>query len=94
MDRIAVRAHTVALKLRYANFKTITRQASAKSSIAGAQSIENIASQLLDAVVRPGDRFRLLGIQCSKLTSEGDPQPRLWDDDLDIYVRRSSEKYA
>jgi DNA polymerase-4 len=94
MERIQVRAHTVALKLRYANFKTITRQASAKSPVSGAQSIENIAAQLLDAVVQPGDRFRLLGIQGSNLTSDGDPQQRLWDDDLDIYVRKSAEKYA
>jgi len=88
MRRIDVMAHTIALKLRYADFKTITRQASAKTPIAGAEPIENIASQLLDAVLQPGDRFRLLGIQCSRLvSSSGQSQPRLWDDDLDIYVR-------
>jgi DNA polymerase-4 len=89
LRHVGMRAHTVAIKLRYANFKTITRQASAKSAVRGAAAIENISSQLLDAIAQPGDRFRLLGIQCSKLTPEdGDPQPRLWDDDLDIYVRR------
>jgi len=91
MRRAGVGAHTVALKLRYANFKTITRQSSAKTAIAGVQAIKNIASQLLDAVVQPGDRFRLLGIQCSKLTSDGDPQPRLWVDDMDVDVRRPND---
>jgi DNA polymerase-4 len=89
LDRVHVRAHTVALKLRYANFKTITRQSSAKTPLSGAQSIENIASQLLDAVARPDDRFRLLGIQCSNLTSDGDPQQRLWDDDLETYAMKA-----
>jgi nucleotidyltransferase/DNA polymerase involved in DNA repair len=81
MQHAKVRAHTVSIKLRYANFKTITRQSSAKVAISGAAAIENIAAQLLDAVIQPGDRFRLLGIQCSRLTSNGDPQARLWDDD-------------
>jgi DNA polymerase-4 len=96
MRRIGTRAHTVALKLRYANFKTITRQSSSKTPIGGAAAIENMAARLLDEVVQPGDRFRLLGIQCSRLTPDGEqpPQPRLWDDDLDIYVRKASEKDA
>ncbi|MEX2224869.1 MAG: DNA polymerase IV [Dehalococcoidia bacterium] len=91
MQHAGVRAHTVAIKLRYSDFKTITRQASAKSPIAGAPSIENMATQLLDAVVHPGDCFRLLGIQCSRLTSDGDPQGRLWEDQPNI---NSSEKHA
>jgi DNA polymerase-4 len=91
MKRVDVLARTVAIKLRYANFKTITRQASAKTPVAGAQSLENIASQLLDAVVQPGDRFRLLGIQCSQLTPAGEEaQPRLWEDDLEISARNAS----
>lgn len=92
MQRIDVRAHTLALKLRYSNFKTITRQASAKTAFGDEQSIQNMASQLLDAVVAPGDHFRLLGIQCSKLESMQDvTQPRLWEDDLEIYARRTIE---
>ena len=84
MVRAGVRAHTVAIKLRYANFKTITRQSSATLAVSGAQDIEHMAAQLLDGAVQPGDRFRLLGIQCSKLTASDDNvQPRLWQEDLD-----------
>jgi DNA polymerase-4 len=71
MDRSGVAAHTVAIKLRYANFHTITRQSSQKVAVSGASVIEAIASLLFDAVAREGDRFRLLGIQCSKLVEGG-----------------------
>lgn len=91
MTRLGVRAHTVAIKLRYSNFKTITRQASAKTPVGGVQSLQHIAAQLLETVVQPGDRFRLVGIQCSNLTSEGNPQRRLWEDDAEIDSRSTNE---
>lgn len=80
MERNGAAAHTVAIKLRYANFKTISRQSSQQTAVASAAVIEAIASMLLDAVVRGGDEFRLLGIQCSKL-DEGAAQGILWDAD-------------
>ncbi|HEY8173901.1 MAG TPA: DNA polymerase IV [Dehalococcoidia bacterium] len=67
MQRSNVAAHTVALKLRYASFKTITRQSSQKSPVSSAPVIEAVATLLFEAAARDGDRFRLLGIQCSKL---------------------------
>jgi DNA polymerase-4 len=73
-------ARTVAIKLRYANFRTISRQSSQKTPVASATVIEAIASVLFDNVARDGDRFRLLGIQCSNLTERAS-QPALWDDD-------------
>src|SRR5262249_41294373 len=76
-----VRAHTVALKLRYSNFHTITRQSSLKVATADAVVVRQIAGQLLDQVVAPGDEFRLLGIQCSRLTEPG-AQAELWDNQL------------
>jgi DNA polymerase-4 len=78
IERSHTAAHTIAIKLRYANFKTISRQSSQKSPIASAAVIEAISLLLLEAVVREGDRFRLLGIQCSKLV-EGGGQGALWD---------------
>ncbi len=72
------RAHTVALKLRYAHFHTVTRQSSTKTPIDDAAQIEAIAIRLLDAIVERGDQFRLLGIQCSRLV-EGGTQQSLWD---------------
>jgi DNA polymerase IV len=78
LDRSGVRAHTIAIKLRYANFHTITRQASLKTPTAGADVISGTALSLLDNVVAAGDEFRLLGIQCSRLTESG-TQAALWD---------------
>jgi DNA polymerase-4 len=71
-------ARTVAIKLRYANFRTISRQSSQKSPVSSGAVIEAIASLLFDAVVRDGDKFRLLGIQCSNLV-EGGAQGGLFD---------------
>jgi len=83
LERSGSAAHTVAIKLRYANFHTISRQSSQRVAVAGAPVIEAIASLLFDAVAKEGDRFRLLGIQCSKLV-EGGTQAAL---DLDASAR-------
>ena len=77
LGRSSVKAHTVALKLRYANFHTITRQASFKTPTDDVSAIRATATQLLDNTVASGDQFRLLGIHCSKLT-ESATQPQLW----------------
>ncbi len=78
--RAGVRAHTVAIKLRYADFRTITRQSSLAMPIDAAEAIANVASRLLAEVARPGDRFRLLGVQCSRLAGETRvEQGVLWD---------------
>jgi DNA polymerase-4 len=69
---------TVVLKLRYANFRTITRQASRPKPISDASEIESIAAILLQNVVQEGDRFRLIGIHCSNLASGGGDQLGLW----------------
>ena len=80
MARLGVRAHTVAIKLRYAQFKTITRQASTSQGVESARQIEEIAAGLLDETAAPGDQFRLLGIQCSRLEGTGTARQRkLWD---------------
>ena len=71
LERSGSAAHTIAIKLRYANFQTISRQSSQRVAVGGAPVIEAIASLLFDAVAKEGDRFRLLGIQCSKLVEGG-----------------------
>ncbi|MDO8614896.1 MAG: DNA polymerase IV [Dehalococcoidia bacterium] len=72
------RARTVVLKLRYADFHTITRQTTRPEPTDDAEEIESAAAGLLDAVVQPGDKFRLLGIHGAKL-GEGQPdQLSLW----------------
>ncbi len=77
MRRAGVRAHTVALKLRYEDFRTISRQSSVKQPIDDEREIRRMAGHLLDAVVESGDHFRLVGVHCSRLT-ESAAQAELW----------------
>jgi DNA polymerase-4 len=86
LGKAHVKAHTVAIKLRYANFHTITRQASLKTPAGDADEIAAVATQLLDNVIAAGDEFRLLGIQCSRLVEAG-AQAQLWDDDAETASR-------
>jgi DNA polymerase-4 len=78
MRSSGARASTVALKLRYRNFKTITRQQTLAAPTGDVEVIEATTGALLDAVVQPGDEFRLLGIQCTKLVDEQGVQGVLW----------------
>jgi DNA polymerase-4 len=81
LRRAGVGGQTVAIKLRYADFRTITRRSSLRAPVDTAAEIEAVASRLLDAESQAGDRFRLLGIQCSKLAGAGEAmQGVLWDD--------------
>jgi DNA polymerase-4 len=63
-----MRARTIAIKLRYSNFHTITRQTSRPDPTDDAEAIRSAAGALLDKVVEEGDEFRLLGIHCSNLS--------------------------
>jgi DNA polymerase-4 len=81
LRRAHARGSTIALKLRYSYFKTITRQASLKAPTDDAGEIIATAERLLDAVATEGDRFRLLGVQVSRLVDEFGVQGVLWRDD-------------
>ena len=63
------------LKLRYANFRTITRQTSRVEATDDEAEIRACAAALLDAVVKEGERFRLLGIHATNLVGEEANQP-------------------
>jgi len=70
LQRSRARSRTIAIKLRYADFTTITRQASRPQPTDDPAEILAAANGLLDKVVQDGDRFRLLGVQCSNLAEE------------------------
>jgi DNA polymerase-4 len=78
LRRHGSRARTIALKLRYSNFNTITRQATREEPTDDADALFGEASTLLERVVRDGDKFRLIGIQCSKLEEERKEQLKLF----------------
>ncbi len=73
-----VRARTVVIKLRYSNFRTITRQGSRSPATDDDIEIAARASALLDGVVSPSDRFRLVGVHCTNLTAGEPGQLELW----------------
>ncbi len=76
-----VKARTVVLKLRYSDFRTITRQAGLSEGADSAEQLAAAARALLDKTVRPDDRFRLLGIHGTNLQARDSAtggQLRLW----------------
>src|SRR5207253_7165142 len=77
-DKNGFRARTVVLKLRYANFRTITRQSSRPLPIAGAGEIAAAAHALLDVAAQSSDRFRLIGIHATNLAKDEPDQLGLW----------------
>lgn len=78
LARHGARARVICLKLRYRNFRTITRQTSRAEPTADAEEIRRTAEWLLARVARPVDQFRLLGIHCSHLAPPEEGEPGLW----------------
>jgi DNA polymerase-4 len=78
LARQGVRARTVVLKLRYSDFRTITRQASSPETVARADELEAAAAALLDKTAEAEDKFRLLGIHATGLEGEERKQLGLW----------------
>ncbi len=68
LRRSGSRSRTITIKLRYTNFRTITRQESRPEPTDNADEILAAATMLLEKTVEEGDTFRLLGIHCSKLS--------------------------
>jgi DNA polymerase-4 len=79
MRKAGARASTIAVKLRYHHFKTISRQQTLAAPTSDGDVILATAAALIDNVAEPGDQFRLLGIQCSKLVDESGVQGVLWE---------------
>ncbi len=66
-----VRARTVVLKLRYSDFRTITRQTSLAEGVDSGRELVTVAGALLDKTAEAGQRFRLLGIHGTNLQARG-----------------------
>ena len=70
-----LRARTIAIKLRYEDFTTITRQASRADATDDVEEIRATAEALLSKTARPEDRFRLLGVHCAGLVGREEGAP-------------------
>lgn len=72
---------TVALKLRYADFRTISRSHTLGEPTNVGRRVYEEAAGLLDAALQPGDAIRLLGVRAEQLAPDGSGPPMLWDPD-------------
>ena len=78
------RARRITLKLRYSDFKTITRSRTLKAPTCFDVEIFKVARELLASNLAPGRPVRLLGISASGITTEG------WQDTMFDYRERAS----
>lgn len=86
-DRVAARlrgggweAGTIALKLRYADFTTLTRASTPAEPTDVGQRIGDVAIGLFDQITL-SQPVRLVGVRAEKLRASGGGMMPLWDDD-------------
>ena len=74
-----LRARTVRVKLRLADFTTFTRQTTPTEPVSSADAIATSAAELVRRELVPGRLFRLVGVGVSgfEVTDDGPLQPRL-----------------
>jgi len=71
VEKAGVRGRTVTLKLRSADFQTLTRARSLPRAVAGAEEFATMGRDLLDALLPLRQPVRLMGITLSALESGG-----------------------
>ncbi len=88
-DRVAVRlraaaweAAGVAIKVRFADFTTVSRSQTLAEPTAVGQRIGEAAQQLFESIERH-DPLRLIGVRAERLRTAGGGAIGLWDDDED-----------
>jgi DNA polymerase IV len=69
LSRTVKLGRTITLKIKYADFNQITRSQSLTDPVNDAETIYQVASQLLQSVFSEGCRIRLLGITLSNLST-------------------------
>jgi DNA polymerase IV len=67
-------ARTITLKVRFSDFKTITRSETLPSPTCNDLEVFRIGQRLLSRAVEPGQAVRLLGLGCSGFEPEGEEQ--------------------
>ena len=80
LRRQGLRAHAVEVKVRYADFRTVTRSAALAAATANTPTLWRRAAGLLDALLaRRADPIRLLGMGANRLTREHREQGDLFE---------------
>lgn len=84
LRKAGLAAGTVALKLRWASFQTITRQTRLPRSTNTGLTLFRAASGLLDEAHSDGQAVRLLGVRADHLSEDGEGMAlTLWDEHHD-----------
>jgi DNA polymerase-4 len=73
LDKHQLKGRSVTLKIKYANFKIITRSKSFPEPVNDAFQIGKTAKELLDGTLPPPRGIRLLGISVSKFNDSATP---------------------
>lgn len=88
-DRVGARlrgagweAATISIKIRFADFTTVTRSQTLSEPTAVGQRIGDAAHELFAQLDRPM-AIRLVGVRAEKLRPAGGAAPALWDDDAE-----------
>ncbi len=88
-DRVAARvrragweASGVAIKVRFADFTTVSRSQTLSEPSAVGQRFGEVAQQLFESILRH-DPVRLVGVRAERLQTAGGGAIALWDDDED-----------
>lgn len=71
-----LKGRTITLKIKYSNFKLITRSRSVNEAICDADIIASVANELMILTLPPPRGIRLLGISLSKFNSATTPDDR------------------
>jgi DNA polymerase IV len=91
--RAHLSAHTVTVKIKYADFTLRTRRATLPEPVRDTDAIHRAAVELLALVPLEGRRVRLTGVSVSGIT-EGPPAPTLFPDERAAKRRRVEEVAA
>ncbi len=70
LERLDNFGRTVTLKIKFADFQTITRSSSFAFEVRDQELLRNTALQLADENLQDGDKVRLLGLTLSNLTQK------------------------
>jgi DNA polymerase IV len=71
LTQSSIKGRTVTLKIKFADFRLVTRRTSLAEAVHDVQSIYEAAAALLPGALHAGARVRLIGVAVSGLTEEG-----------------------
>ncbi len=83
LESKGMQARTVTLKLRFSNFKTVTRQMGVTPPVESGEGVAAAARALLEKLESGERRFRLVGVKCSNWPDDNPVQPLLFEPDGD-----------